>query len=136
MPKLKFKRSTKGLKEDMISQGSGDTSQAFIDAVKNRQYKKALELMESVPDINITDVKTGATALHFSAARDAQTFLAALEERQDLNYLARDAKGRYASELAWKIADNPELGEHLQTKEKEFSNKTGIPAWPKPANKL
>ena len=136
MPKFKFKRSTKGLRENMISQGLSDIGQAFIDAVKNRQYKKALGLMKSVPDINIPDVDTGATALHFGAARDAQPFLAALEECQGLNYLARDAKGRYASELAWKLADNPELGEHLQMKEKEFSNKTGISAWPKPADKI
>lgn len=86
--------------------------------------------MEGI-DINYRDSQTGGTALHFVAARRAIPFLRKLEECADLDYLVKDNKGRYPSELAWTIARDAELGEYLQEKEAQAARQRGITAWPK-----
>lgn len=104
----------------------------FIELVKSRQYREALALIDRVQNVNTVDPTTGATALHFAADRSCAGLVDALMQRADLDYLAQDRQGRYASELAWEGAGNEELGALLIRKEKEQADREGRTAWPKP----
>lgn len=93
--------------------------QNFIRLVKERQYQQALDIIDDVKNINVVDKETGATALHLAASRSVVEFIAHLEKRDDLDYLVRDGKGRFPSDMAWAVAHNEELGIELMQKEKQ-----------------
>tara|TARA_R110002110_G_scaffold257206_2_gene473155 strand:- start:9688 stop:11580 length:1893 start_codon:yes stop_codon:yes gene_type:complete len=105
----------------------------FIEMVASQKYRRAIELIDQVGDINVRDPTHGVTALHYAASRSALPLLRHLQERDDLDYLAQDEEGRYPSEMAWHIARNPELGQQLQDLEKLAADERGEKPWPKPA---
>lgn len=109
-----------------------ETDLRFIRLVRERKYEEAVAMIDEVHDINIADPQTSATALHFAAHRSVNGLLAELEKREDLDYLVRDRNGRYASELAWEVSGNEELGALLQAKERQQARRAGVQAWPKP----
>ena len=105
----------------------------FLYLVKNREYKKALSIINDVKDINAVDPEIKATALHISSARCAKSFIMRLSERKDLDYLKRDGNDKYASELAFEIGGEEDLGIFLLQKENDQAKLQGKTIWPKPS---
>lgn len=102
--------------------------------LKAHRYAEAIELIPAVGDVNVVDPKTGFTALHWGAAHRVRGVLNALWQRDDLDELARDRQGQYASELAWQIATDEELGVELMQRERDYGARHDLDVWPKPGN--
>ena len=131
MPKFRFRKTEETTRGEM-NDSSDNIDLLFIKLVGDRKYQEAMDILGRVKDINIKDPKFGCNALHYCAARSALPFLKQLRGRDDLDYLAKDNEGRFASEIAWQLARNPELGQELQDLEKIAADKQGIKPWPKP----
>ena len=99
--------------------------------LKAHQYPEAAKLVLQVQDINLIDPETGLTALHWAAGHVVKSLLEVLWKRPDLDELARDAQGRYASELAWQVAEDEMLGAELMWREKAYGERVGQRPWPK-----
>lgn len=115
----------------MTQDVTNDVDLKFVQLVKERHYQEALNMLEQVENINTLDPHLQATALHLAAARSAENFIDQLCRRPDIDYLVKDKDNRLASEIAWHVAENEELGAKLMHKEKNFAEISGQPAWPK-----
>jgi ankyrin repeat protein len=71
------------------------------------------------------------TALHWAAAIDARPVIRLLVKHGKCDYLRRDKKNRYASELAFIEAQDYAVGILLAKKEAKQAHEQGIKAWPK-----
>lgn len=116
---------------DGTETGATDNGPDLIALIKERQYKKAIEAVPLVRDINAVYAFNQFTALHYAAARRSYPLLRALVKREDLNYLAQDWQGRYPSEVAL-MSGHGDMGEELAYKEKAYAEAHGIQSWPKP----
>lgn len=120
-------------KVDTMTQYEGmDASEAFFTALRDHNIRAAISLMGEVEDINAIDPQTGMNALHWASAYAATGLLERLWAHPELDDTVRDAQGRYASQLAWVLANHEELGTTLMQRERAFANKTGQTLWPKP----
>ena len=81
-------------------------------------------------DANVQD-EEGMTPLHYAAAYNARPCLRVLLKIGNLNYLIKDKKGRYASELAFEYGKDYAVGRLLAKKEAEQAAREGVEAWPK-----
>ena len=71
-------------------------------------------------DVYYRDPETKGTLLHYAAAYGVRSVIKLLlKEGKKLPYLSKDAKGRYASELAYEIPGDIALGRLLIKKESE-----------------
>lgn len=109
-----------------------ETDAAFLALLKAHNYRSAIDAVREVDDINAVDPQTGLTALHWAAGHAVRGLLEALWQCDDLNELALDTKGRYASELAWVIAEDEELGALLMKRQQAYAERTGQTMYPKP----
>ena len=136
--KYRFRKTPSTTRGDMTTENNGkyeylNVDLLFIEMVAIEKYREAIEVIDQVDDINVRDPNYGVTALHYAASRSAMPLLKHLQEREDLDYLAQDEEGRYASEMAWHMARNPELGQQLQDLEKSAADERGVKPWPKPS---
>lgn len=104
----------------------------LIDAVKEGEAERIPALLAMGANVNVQDPANGATALHYAAAYKAQFCLAALLRSGQCDYLIRDHRGLYPSEVAYEIAGDPRAGAILLGKEAGQARRTGVQAWPKP----
>lgn len=100
-----------------IKEGDADTLRRTIDIGGN---------------VNYQDPANGSTALHYAAAYSAKGCLVALINSGKCDYLIRDAKGRYPSEVADELGDDLRIAGVLAKKEARQAHRTGVQAWPKP----
>jgi len=82
--------------------------------------------LEETSLINYKNPKTGQTVLHLSAAYEGKKVMDVLLESEQVDYLIRDNQGRFASELAFTIADDVVTCERLRIKEREQADTLGI----------
>ncbi|MCB1878211.1 MAG: hypothetical protein KDH88_19725 [Chromatiales bacterium] len=104
----------------------------LFELLKAHDYAGAVALIPSVERINEKDPETGMTALHWAAAHAVHGLRSALYQRPDLDELVLDAEQRYPSDLARAIAQDEALGAELQTRERQYAERTGKTAWPRP----
>lgn len=72
----------------------------LVESAKHADARGVKRLIEQGADVNVQD-DLGATALHHAAAMGARPCIRLLVKSGKCDYLLRDNKGRYASELAW-----------------------------------
>lgn len=104
----------------------------LVSMVKARDLEKMRELISAGVNVNYQDKPMGATALHYAAAYSIHSALVMLIRSGRCDYLIRDKRGMYPSEVAYEIADDPRAGAILAKKEARQAQKTGVEAWPKP----
>jgi len=104
----------------------------LIDAVKVGYLGSVQRLIGAGVNVNFRDRIMGATALHYAAAYRFHSALVCLIRSGRCDYLIRDKRGMYPSEVAYEIADDPRVGAILAKKEARQAQKAGIEAWPKP----
>jgi hypothetical protein len=98
----------------------------FLCAVCEDNARKVERLIDSVTDINIRVGGTEGTALHVIARYQLKDVFKVLRRRQDLNYLAKDKKGRLPSSAAMEAGDDVGLGMYLLRKELQQARREGI----------
>ncbi len=115
---------------------SSEDREAFgvhlIEAVKRGYLEPVQSLIAAGVNVNFRDRLMGATALHYAAAYRFHSALVSLIRSGRCDYLIRDKRGLYPSEVAYEIADDPRVGAILARKEARQAYKTGMQAWPKP----
>ncbi len=84
----------------------------------------------SFADVNAQD-ENGMTALHWATVHGARPCIRMLVASGKCDYLIRDAKGRYASELAFEISGDMGVAHLLSKKEAKQAAHEGRDAWPK-----
>jgi hypothetical protein len=104
----------------------------LFTSIKEGNADNARRMIELVVNINYQDPVTGSTALHYAAAYSAKSWLVALINSGRCDYLIRDAKGRYPSEVADELGDDLRIAGILAKKEARQAHRTGVQAWPKP----
>ena len=104
----------------------------LIEAVKGGYLEPVQSLIAAGVNVNFRDSRMGATALHYAAAYRFHSALVCLIRCGRCDYLIRDKRGMYPSEVAYEIADDPRAGAILAKMEARQAYKTGAPAWPKP----
>lgn len=120
----------------MAKDGLTPNEKELFALLKAHDYAQAVTLVPKVENVNAVDPELGMTALHWAAAHRVKGLLIALYARNDLNELALDSEHRYASDLAWIIAEDEELGAALMERERRYAEHTGQTAWPRPEPKL
>ena len=126
MPKAAKRERRLGLEQEQLPE------KFLFELLHAHRYREAMSFLSEVKNINAVDDQTGMTALHWAAAHCVKNLVNALWLRDDLDELARDSKGRYASELAAIQGRDEVLAEELMMREKSFGELRGIIPWPKP----
>lgn len=106
----------------------GDT---LILAVLRRDAHAARQLIKEGVDVNFRDSE-GMTALHHAAAIRERPCLRLLVNCGRCDYLIKDNKERYASELAIEWGDDAGVGLLLAKKQAMQAYQRNVPAWAKP----
>jgi hypothetical protein len=119
----------------MSKDGLTPNEAKLFEFLKAHDYENAVLLVPDVENINTVDSETGMTALHWAAAHSVMGLLNVLHERNDLNELALDDEGRSASDLAWAVAEDEELGASLISRENEYARRNKNTQWPKPGSR-
>ena len=104
---------------------------ALVWSVKKGALDSVRNMIAAGVDVNYRDKLMGATALHYAAAYSFHSALVSLISCGRCDYLIRDNRGMYPSEVAYEIADDPRVGAILAKKEARQAHKTGAQAWPK-----
>jgi len=104
----------------------------LLKFVKEGEEDFVRAIIRSGVNVNYQDPVSGATALHCAAAYSAKSCLVALIYSGKCDYLIRDAKGRYPSEVADLVGDDLRIAGILAKKEARQAHRTGVQAWPKP----
>jgi ankyrin repeat protein len=102
----------------------------LMSAVKAGDAVAVRDALHNRADANSQD-EDGMTPLHYAAAYNARPCIRVLIKIGNLNYLIRDKKGRYASELAFEYGKDYAVGRLLAKKEAEQAAQEGVDAWPK-----
>lgn len=105
---------------------SGDRTQRFFDALMTADIETLRrEFSEIGVDINIRQPETEYTALHIAAGLSARPIIRWLLEFPELNFLARDSKGRLPSAIAYEVADDRVVGRYLVKRENRQAREQG-----------
>lgn len=109
----------------------GGSQMSLINCVKRGYARNArLRIEEDHADVNEQD-EFGMTALHYAAAFGARQCLRVLVNSGQCNYLLKDHRGRYASELAFSCGKDYAVGVLLSKKQIKQAYEQGVPAWDK-----
>lgn len=103
----------------------------LFGAIKDGDAESVRDYVRQGANVNVCAPANGGTPLHHCAAYSARLCLAPLLRCGRCDYLIRDDQGRYASEVAYEVANDPRIGGILARKEAKQAAKTGIEAWPK-----
>lgn len=76
--------------------------------------------------VNSRDPKTNGTMLHIAAALGSRSLLREIIKDPDVDYLVQDFKGRYPSELAYRVARDCALGRLLLKKEMQQASEADL----------
>ena len=114
---------------------SAEDREAFgvhlIEAVKGGYLEPVQSLIAAGVNVNFRDRRMGATALHYAAAYRFHSALVCLVRCGRCDYLIRDKRGMYPSEVAYEIADDPRVGAILARMEARQAYKAGVEVRPK-----
>lgn len=90
------------------------THAPFMEAVNTGDVEKVRTFLKDPKiDVNYVAPKTGLTALHIAAGRNALAVLKLLASSGRCDFTIKDAQGRTAAEVAVVIGDNPATGRYL-----------------------
>lgn len=98
----------------------------LVSAASTGAWQDVEGFLNENGDINFAHEETGFTALHYAASREIRALLRILIRHKELNYLARDKKGRLPSTLAFEIAGNALMGRFLMKKEMQQARERGV----------
>ena len=104
-----------------------DRGEQLITAAENAEPEQIDDLIKQGVFINYHDPRNGATALHYVAARGARPALRALLKSGELDFLAREDRGRLASTLAGTHGRDLAMERFLLTKAIRQARENGIP---------
>lgn len=103
----------------------------LIDCVKRGYARNAkLRIESDHVDVNAQD-EYGMTALHYAAALGARQCLRVLVNSGKCNYLLKNYRECYASELAFSHAKDYAVGVLLSKKQSKQAYEQGVPVWDK-----
>jgi len=94
-------------------------TQILIDSLKAGTIVEPEIFFDSGISMDHRDPETGGTLLHAAAAYGVRSVIRLILKDGSTNYLMRDFKGRYPSELAYEVARDFVLGRLLMKKEIE-----------------
>ncbi|NWE92845.1 ankyrin repeat domain-containing protein [Pseudomonas reactans] len=95
-------------------------------------YAKTTKLRVEQDNIDVNEQdERGMTALHYAAALGARQCLRVLVNSGKCNYLLKDKRGRYASELAFSCGKDYAVGVLLSKKQAKQAHELGLPVWDK-----
>ena len=115
---------------DILAVYQKSANRDIMNAVKAGDAVAVRDAIHNRADANVQD-EEGMTPLHYAAAYNTRPCIRELIKIGNLNYLIRDKKGRYASELAFEYGKDYAVGRLLAKKEAEQAAKEGVDAWPK-----
>ena len=104
-----------------------DRGEQLITAAKNAEPEQIEDQIKQEAFVNYHDPRNGATALHYVAAQGARPALRALLKSRELDFLARDDRGRLASILAGTHGRDLAMERFLLTKAIRQARQRGIP---------
>lgn len=96
----------------------------FCMAIKHGNDQKLKEVFDKGFPVNFPFIS--GTALHSLAAGRARPAIRVLLTYEDVNFIARDFKGRLPSELAYTVGHDPALARLLGNKERKQAAAEGI----------
>ena len=103
-----------------------ELGQMLFEAARSGYYWLIEPLAVSDEIVNYQDPRSGQTALHIAAANKARAAIRALLASGRCDHLLRDAQGRFASELAYTVGNDPALCRLLGIKEAAQAKALGI----------
>ena len=102
---------------EMTKSAEKKKSTNLFEAIKSCDIEGFCDLVKSGADVNEKEPKTLLTPLHYIAAYSRREELRAIIQRDDLDYLSRDWKGRLPSTLAILSGQDPVILRFLCNKE-------------------
>jgi hypothetical protein len=120
--KASISRMLERIADSLVSQG-----ERFLAAAEDASPERLEALAAKGAPVNYHDPRNGATALHYVAAQGARPALRALLKSGELDFLARDDRGRLASTLAGTYGRDLAMERFLLTKAIRQARESGIP---------
>ena len=108
---------------------------AYYKAIDRGDARKLKEVFDKGFPVDIPNPVSGGTALHSLAAGGARPAIRLLLTYEDINFLARDNKGRLPSEMAYLYGNDPALARLLGNKERKQAEAKGIKLTRRPPTK-
>jgi hypothetical protein len=112
---------------DRLADSLVSLGEQFLAAAEDADPGRLEGLAAQGAPVNYHDPKNGATALHYVAAQGARRAFRALLRIGGLDFLARDHRGRFASEMAGVYGENLAMERLLFRKEIQQAREKGIP---------
>lgn len=100
----------------------------LIGQVRKGNASAVLLLILNGADVNARDSE-GMTALHHAAAIRARACIRVLVGSDQCDYLIKDLKGRYASDLAGEWGNDYAVERLLENKQIKQAHHQNVPAW-------
>ena len=112
--------------------------QRFLRAAEHGNEEKVDVFLEEGFPVNYQDLRTGQTALHITAARQARFAIRSLLKHEKTDYLLRDAQGRLPSDMAYRFGEDPALSRLLAIKQCKQTKRDGVwlTRWPDTHDRL
>jgi len=108
---------------------SGDTEQAFVmECAKAGQANGISIFLDRGYNANLQDAE-GLTALHHAAARGARACIRVLVASGKCDYLLKDKRGRFPSQLAIAYGRDVAIARLLAKHERQQARERGLLAW-------
>jgi len=112
---------------DVLADSWIGIAEQFLAAAQEAKPEELESLLAQGAPVNYHDPRNGATALHYVAAQGARPAFRVLLKARQINFLARDNKGRLASLLAGTSGRDLAMERLLLRKEIEQALTTGVP---------
>jgi hypothetical protein len=112
---------------DVLANSWVDIGERFLAAAEDADPERLEALAAQGAPLNYHDPRNGATALHYIAAQGARPAFRVLLKSGPLDFLARDGRGRLASELAGTYGRDLAMERFLLRKAIRQAREKGIP---------
>jgi hypothetical protein len=112
---------------DLLADSFISLGEQFLAAAEDADPERLEGLAAQGAPVNYHDPRNGLTALHYVAAQGARRAFRALLRIGGLDFLARDGRGRLASEMAGAFGQNLAMERLLFRKEIQQAREKGIP---------
>jgi hypothetical protein len=112
---------------DRLTDSFVSLGEQFLAAAEDADPDRLEALAAQGAPVNYHDPRNGLTALHYVAAQGARRAFRALLRIGGLDFLARDDRGRLASEMAGAFGRNLAMERLLFRKEIQQAREKGIP---------
>jgi hypothetical protein len=129
MPPVQIELSKMRMAEtlDKVINSVIDSGEQLITAAESAEPEQIEDQIKQGAPVNYHDPRNGATALHYIAAQGARPALRVLLKSGELDFLARDDRGRLASTLAGTYGRDLAMERFLLTKAIRQARESGIP---------